>query len=55
MLQIEAALSYCKLGQTLLQIGEASSLQIGVSVVTKKGTFYKLGQNLLQVEAGITN
>ena len=55
MLQIEAALPYCKLGQTLFQIGAASSLQIGVSVVTKKESFYKLGQNLLQIEAGITN
>ena len=33
MLQIGAALFYYKLGQTLLQFGAASLLQIGVSAV----------------------
>ena len=55
MLQIGAALFYYKLGQTLLQIGAASLLQIGASVVTNWGCYYKLGQPLLQNRAGITN
>ena len=57
---------YYKLGQacvtnwdsfviTLLQIGAASSLQIGVSVVTNWSSYYKLGQPLLQNGAAITN
>ena len=48
MLQIVAALFYYKLGQTLLQIGAASLLQIGASVVTNWDSYYKLGQPLLQ-------
>ena len=48
MLQIEAALFCYKLGQTLLQIGTALLLQIGASVVTNWGCYYKLGQPLLQ-------
>ena len=56
MLQIGAALFYYKLGQTLLQIGAASLLQIGASVVTNWGSYYKLGQPLLQIGAKfITN
>ena len=55
MLQIEAALFYYKLGQTLLQIGTASLLQIGASVVTIWGNYYKLEQHLLQNRAAITN
>ena len=69
MSQIGAALFYYKLGQTLSQIGAASLLQIGASVltdwgqllqiiatvITKQGGYYKLGQNLLQIGAGITN
>ena len=55
MLQIRAALFYYKLGQTLLQIGTASLLQIGASVVTKWGSYYKLWQPLLQNRAAITN
>ena len=43
MLQIGAALFYYQLGQTLLQIGAASLLQIGASVVTNWGDSYKLG------------
>ena len=55
MLQIGEALFYYKLGQTLLQIGAASSLQIRASVVTNWGSYYKLGQ-LLQIGAKcITN
>ena len=55
MLQIGAVLFYYKLGQTLLQIGAASLLQIGESVVTDWGSYYKLGQSLLQNRAVITN
>ena len=55
MLQIGAALFYYKLGQTLLQIGAASLLQIRASVVTNWGSYYKLGQPLLQDKAAITN
>ena len=55
MLQIGAALFYYKLGHTLLQIGAASLLQIRASVVTNWGSYYKLGQPLLQNRAAITN
>ena len=55
MLQIGAALFYYKLGQTLLQIGAASLLQIRASVVTNWGSYYKLGQPLLQNRAAVTN
>ena len=55
MLQIAAALFYYKLGQTLLQIGVASVLQIGASAVTNWGSCYKSGQPLLQNRAAITN
>ena len=55
MLQIGAVLFYYKLGHTLLQIGAASLLQIGASVVTNWGSYYKLGQPLLQNRAAITN
>ena len=55
VLQIGAALFYYKLGQTLLQIGAASLLQIGASVVTNWSSYYKLGQPLLQNRAAITN
>ena len=46
MSQIEAALFYYKLGQTLLQIEAASLLQTGAIVVTNWGRYYKLGQSL---------
>ena len=52
---IGAALFYYKLGLTLLQIGAASLLQIRESVVTNWGSYYKLGQLLLQNRAAITN
>ena len=55
MLQIGAALFYYKLGQTLLQIGAASLLQIGASFVTNWGSYYKSEQPLLQNRAAITN
>ena len=55
MFQIEAALFNYKLGQTLLQIGAASLLQIRASFVTNWGNYYKLGQPLLQNRAAITN
>ena len=54
MLQIGAALFYCKLWQTLLQIGAASLLQIRTSVVKNWGRYYKLGQSLLQDRVAIT-
>ena len=54
MLQIGAALFNYKLRQTLLQIGAASSLQIKVNVVTNWDSYYKLGQLLLQNRAAIT-
>ena len=41
--------------QTLLQVGAASLLQIRASVVTNWGSYYKLGQLLLQNRAAITN
>ena len=44
-----------KLGQTLLQIGTASLLQIGAYAVTNWGNYYKLGQPLLQNRTAITN
>ena len=50
-----AALFYYKLGQTLLQIGAASLLQIGASFVTNWGNYDKLEQPLLQNRAAITN
>ena len=55
MLQTGAALFYYKLGQTLLQIGAVSLLQIGASVVTNWGSSCKLGQPLLQNRAALTN
>ena len=55
MTEIGATLFYYKLGQTLLQIGAALLLQIGASVVTNWGSYYKLGQPLLQNRAAITN
>ena len=55
MLQIGAALFCCKFGQALLQIGAASLSQIRASVVTNWGSYYNLGQPLLQNRAAITN
>ena len=63
LLQIGASSSYTlrqlcfyyKLGQTLLQIVANLLLQIGASVVTNWGSYYKLGQPLLQNRAAITN
>ena len=54
MLQIVPALFYEKLEQTLLQIGSASLLRIGVSVVTNCGSYYKQDQPLWQNRAGST-
>ena len=39
----------------LLQIGAAFLLQIRARFITNKGRYYKLGQSLLQIGAGITN
>ena len=63
MLQIEAALFYYKLGQSLLQIGASAVtnwgkccykigqlLQIRAKFITNWGRYYKLGQ-LLQIGA----
>ena len=47
VLQIGTTLFYYKLGQTLLQIGAASLIQIWVGVVTNWGSYYKLGQHIL--------
>ena len=55
VLQIGEALFYYKLGRTLLHIRAASLLQIRASVVTNWGSYYKLGQPLLQDKAAITN
>ena len=55
MTEIGATLFYYKLGQTLLQIGAALLLQIGASVVTNWGSYYKLRQALLQHKAVATN
>ena len=55
MLQTGAALLYHKLGQTLLPIATVSLLQIGASVVTNWGNYYKLGQPLFQNRGAITN
>ena len=54
MLQIGTTLFYYKLGQTL-KIGAALLLQIGANVITNWGSYYKLGQPLLQNRAAITN
>ena len=46
---------YYKLGQTLLQIGAFSSLQMRAIAITNWGKmYYKLGQ-VLQIRAIITN
>ena len=55
VLQIGTALFYYKLAQTLFQIGAASLLQIRASVITNWGSYYKLGQPLLQNRAANTN
>ena len=55
VLQIGAPLFYYKLGQTLLEIGAASLLQIRASLIINWGSYYKLGQALLQNRAAITN
>ena len=39
----------------MLQIEAASLLQIGANVVTNWGSYYKLGQTLLQNRVAITN
>ena len=39
----------------MLQIGEASLLQISASIVTNCGSYYKLRQLLLQNRTAITN
>ena len=55
MLQIGAAMFYYNLGHRFLQTGEASLLQIGAKCITNWGRYNKLGQNVLQIGAGITN
>ena len=55
VLEIGAALFCYKLRQTLIQIGTASLLQIGVSVDTYWGSYYELGQPLLQNRTAFTN
>ena len=46
---------HCKSGQACVTIGAASLLQIKASVVTNWGSYYKLGQPLLQNRVAITN
>ena len=55
MLQIGAALFYYKLGQTLLQIGVASLLQIGAAITNYGNCYYKIGQLLLTGAKCITS
>ena len=55
VLQVRAVLFYYKLGQTLLQIGAVLLLQIGASIITNWGSYYKLDQLLLQNRAAIKN
>ena len=55
MLQIGAALFYDNLRQRLLQIETASLLQNWCKCYYKLSSYYKLGQNVLQIRAGITN
>ena len=55
MLQNGAVLFYYKLGKTLLRIEAASLLGIWAIVITDWGSFYKLGQPLLQNTVAITN
>ena len=54
MLVVNSTLFSYKLGQTL-QIWAVSLLQIEASFVTNWGSYYKLGQNLLRIGAGIRN
>ena len=42
-------------GKRILQIGAAFLLQIRARFITNWGRYYKLGQILLQIGAGITN
>ena len=55
VLQVGVVLFYYKLGQTLLQIGAVLLLQIGASIITNWGSYYKLDQLLLQNRAAIKN
>ena len=55
VLQVGAVLFNYKLGQTLLQIGAVLLLQIGASIITNWGSYYKLDQLLLQKRAAIKN
>ena len=55
MLKIRAALFYYKLGQTLLQIWEASLSQIGAPITNEGNRYYKIGQALQIGAKVITN
>ena len=46
---------YSNWGKFVLQIEAASLLQIGASVTTNWGSYYKLAQPLLQNRAAIIN
>ena len=50
MSHIGEALLYYKLGQTLLQIGAVSLLQIGAAIANSRDRYYKIG-HLLQIGA----
>ena len=55
MLQIGVALFYYDLGKRLLKSRTVSLLQIGASVITNWGSYYKLEKPLLENRAAITN
>ena len=46
---------YYNLGKLVLQVGAALLLQIGASIITNWGSYYKLDQLLLQNRAAIKN
>ena len=68
VLKIGAALFCYRLGQTLLKLGSfiipiwsrccykfGQLLQIKAPIVRKYGSYYNLGQDVLQIRSGITN
>ena len=56
ILQIGAASFYYKLGQLFLkQIGASVIANWGNLIITNQGSYYKLGQPLLQIGVIITN
>ena len=43
------------MGQVLLKIRAGKLLKNGADFITNRGSYYKLGQALLQIRAAITN